>query len=223
MESQQPEQTDLPKNDPPENPASTPNPIAVVLELNEDDLARVRRWAQHSPDKSIHATVKDGKLHLKGIDPEKLWWRIEMFETFGVDESHVQRYLDAQIMGNLRAAAPGQEVTPNQQQTARRTAWAMMRGIGPRDYVEAMLAVQMITVHNLAVEMMSQALQAENPEARRKWANEAIKLLRTFPVQMEALKKGRNGGQQKVTVEHVHVNQGGQSMIGNFEAGGRGK
>jgi hypothetical protein len=44
--------------------------------------------------------------------------------------------------------------------------------------------------------------------------NLAIKLLRTFTMQVEALHRYRGKGQQKVTVEHVHVNAGGQAIVG---------
>ena len=44
--------------------------------------------------------------------------------------------------------------------------------------------------------------------------NLAIKLLRTFTMQIEALQRYRGKGQQKVTVEHVHVNAGGQAIVG---------
>jgi len=40
--------------------------------------------------------------------------------------------------------------------------------------------------------------------------------------QMEALKKYRTGGQQKMIVEHVHVNEGGQAIVGNVNPGGGG-
>ncbi len=33
--------------------------------------------------------------------------------------------------------------------------------------------------------------------------------------QVEALRRLRNGGSQTVRVEHVHVNEGGQALIGN--------
>jgi hypothetical protein len=32
---------------------------------------------------------------------------------------------------------------------------------------------------------------------------------------MEALKRYRSGGEQKVTVHHVSVNEGGQAIVGN--------
>jgi hypothetical protein len=43
------------------------------------------------------------------------------------------------------------------------------------------------------------------------------KLARTFITQVEALKRHRTGGQQKVTVEHVHVHEGGQAIVGTVE------
>ena len=48
------------------------------------------------------------------------------------------------------------------------------------------------------------------------------KLARTFAMQMEALKRYRTGGEQKVTVQHVSVNEGGQAIVGNVNqaAGG---
>jgi len=45
-------------------------------------------------------------------------------------------------------------------------------------------------------------------------------LIRTFTSQMEALLKYRTGGEQKVTVHHVQVNEGGQAIVGNISQGG---
>ena len=41
------------------------------------------------------------------------------------------------------------------------------------------------------------------------------KLTRTYTSQMEALKRYRTGGEQKVTVQHVTVGEGGQAIVGN--------
>jgi hypothetical protein len=53
------------------------------------------------------------------------------------------------------------------------------------------------------------------------------KLARTFAAQVEALKRYRSGGEQKMTVQHVHVAEGGQAIVGNVNApegvGGRKK
>ena len=44
------------------------------------------------------------------------------------------------------------------------------------------------------------------------------KLARTFAAQVEALKNYRSKGEQKMTVQHVHVAEGGQAIVGNVGA-----
>jgi thiol-disulfide isomerase/thioredoxin len=54
----------------------------------------------------------------------------------------------------------------------------------------------------------------------------ASKLSRTFAMLLEALNRHRGKGQQKMTVEHVHVHSGGQAvvgMVGTSGAGGHAK
>jgi hypothetical protein len=46
----------------------------------------------------------------------------------------------------------------------------------------------------------------------------AARLLRAYATQVEALRRLKNGGSQVVRVEHVHVNQGGQALIGNVKS-----
>ena len=48
------------------------------------------------------------------------------------------------------------------------------------------------------------------------------KLARTFAAQVEALKRYRSGGEQKMTVQHVHVAEGGQAIVGNVSAPAQG-
>jgi len=46
----------------------------------------------------------------------------------------------------------------------------------------------------------------------------ASRLLRAYVMQVEVLRRLRNGGQQFVRVEHVHVNDGGRAVIGKLPA-----
>jgi hypothetical protein len=39
-------------------------------------------------------------------------------------------------------------------------------------------------------------------------------------MQMEALQRYRGKGEQKMVVEHVHVHQGGQAIVGSVHQGG---
>ena len=76
----------------------------------------------------------------------------------------------------------------------------------------------------LAMESLKRAmLGGQSFEGKQVNVNQATKMLRTFTAQIEALKKYRTGGQQKMTVEHVHVNEGGQAIVGTVIQGGGGK
>ena len=46
------------------------------------------------------------------------------------------------------------------------------------------------------------------------------KLQRTFTAQLEALQRYRGEAPQQVRVEHVHVHEGGQAIVGAVQTGG---
>lgn len=98
---------------------------------------------------------------------------------------------------------------------------AVVRSIEPRDELEAMLAAQMGAIH-AATMMMVRRLNCVETIPQQDAAERALnKLARTFAGHMETLKRYRTGGQQKVTVEHVTVNAGGQAIVGTVETGGK--
>ncbi len=98
---------------------------------------------------------------------------------------------------------------------------AAMAGISPQDEIEGMMAVQMIAVHNAAMECYRRAMIGEQTfHGRNQNLNFGIKLSNTYARLSEVLDKHRGKGQQKVTVEHVHVHQGGQAIVGNVTTGG---
>jgi hypothetical protein len=94
-------------------------------------------------------------------------------------------------------------------------------GIGPNDELEGMMAAQLIACHNASMECYRRAMIGEQTfEGRRENLSQANKLSRTYATLLEALNRHRGKGQQKVTVEHVHVHEGGQAIVGNVEGGG---
>ncbi len=96
----------------------------------------------------------------------------------------------------------------------------LLQAIAPRDELEGMLGAQMVVTHHLVMEMAKRASDKDQiPEGVNNNINRVTKLSRTFIAQIEALDKHRGKGQQKITVEHVHVNQGGQAIIGSVERG----
>jgi hypothetical protein len=100
-------------------------------------------------------------------------------------------------------------------------ALAAMHGIAPRDEIEGMLAAQMVAVHSAAMRSLSQLKGSETFLQQDSNGNLAVKLLRTYVMQLEALQRYRGKGEQKMTVEHVHVYQGGQAIVGAVHQGGR--
>jgi hypothetical protein len=92
---------------------------------------------------------------------------------------------------------------------------AALIGIGPKDEIESMIAAQLLAAHNAAMECYRRAMIGEQTfEGRRENLAQANKLSRTYAALLDALNRHRGKGQQKVTVEHVHVHSGGQAVVG---------
>jgi hypothetical protein len=97
-------------------------------------------------------------------------------------------------------------------------------GIAPKDELEGMMAAQLIAAHSAAMECYRRAMIGEQTlEGRRENLSQANKLSRTYATLLEALNRHRGKGQQKVTVEHVHVYSGGQAVVGMIETPGGGE
>jgi hypothetical protein len=121
-----------------------------------------------------------------------------------------------QVANCLRRSHSGEK----DQDAQFKALMAAMAGINPRDEIEGMLAAQMVAVHNASMECLRRAMLTEQTfEGRRENLNQANKLARTFTAQMEALIRYRGKGQQKMTVEHVHIHEGGQAIVGNIQRG----
>lgn len=98
---------------------------------------------------------------------------------------------------------------------------AQIAAVEPKDGIEAMLATQMAVVHNAMLKSARSLRASDTIPQQDSNGNLVNKLARTFATQVEALKRYRTGGQQRVVVEHVTVN-GGQAIVGNVETGGGG-
>ena len=98
---------------------------------------------------------------------------------------------------------------------------SVIKGIQPRDQVEAMLASQMAAVHMACMTLAGRLARVQDIRQQDSAERAFTKLTRTFAAQMEALKRYRTGGEQKVTVQHVTVSDGGQAIVGNVTHGSR--
>ena len=100
-------------------------------------------------------------------------------------------------------------------------ALALIEGAAPRDEIEGALAVQMACTHSAALSVLARFRGGAGSERRIvALATAAARLLRAYSVQVETLRRLRHGGDQHVRVEHVHINDGGQAVIGNVKRGG---
>ena len=96
--------------------------------------------------------------------------------------------------------------------------FSIIKGIRPTDQLEAMLAAQMTATHMATMRFAQQLAHVENIPQQDCAERTYNKLARTFASQMEALKRYRTGGEQKVTVS---VSEGGQAIVGNVTHGTR--
>ncbi len=88
----------------------------------------------------------------------------------------------------------------------------------PKDEIEGALAVQMACTHSAAMAVLARLGGGGGSEGRVvALGSAAARLLRAYSTQVEVLRRLRHGGNQYVRVEHVHVNDGGQAVIGNVK------
>jgi hypothetical protein len=131
-----------------------------------------------------------------------------MKQVFGIED----RDLQDKLLGQAVGAVPdfmGKEMKSFDHVTAA------LHGIGPADELEGMLAVQMVATHNMAMECLKRAALPNQIDLGVEVnVNRSTKLMRTFASLTEALNRYRGKGEQKMTVEHVHVYQGGQAIVG---------
>ena len=157
-------------------------------------------------------TDKDGKKEVIG-DQDK------MISTFGIENESLIKQLVMQAINPSSINFVEQD--GQRDKLILESTLSMIESISPQNGLEAMLAVQMVTVHNMSLDMSRRAMLKEQTiEGVEYNINRATKLMRTFTAQMEALKRLRMGGKQTIQVQHVHVNEGGQAIVGDVKGGG---
>jgi hypothetical protein len=101
-------------------------------------------------------------------------------------------------------------------------AIAALHDIAPVGVLEGMLAAQLVATHMATMDCYQRLTTTNDRDIHGYNLNQANKLSRTYVSLLEALNRHRGKGQQKVTVEHVHVHQGGQAIVGHVENQGGG-
>jgi hypothetical protein len=144
----------------------------------------------------------------------KVWWT-RLKRALGTRSSD---FVNASLF-QLQAAAqlPGSGIS----EIALNAALAMIEAAAPKDEIEGAHAVQMACTHTAAMAVLARLGGGGGTERRvATLGSAAARLLRAYSTQVEVFRRLRNGGHQYVHVEHVHVNQGGQAVIGNVKKDG---
>src|SRR5215210_7301732 len=153
-----------------------------------------------------------GEVTIDHTEPSLAW--LLLAQALGTTDTS----LASQLVAQLANAVPKNQAPTE----ALNFMLAVVKAVEPRNELESLLASQMAAVH-AATMTMAARLAASTDIKRQDSAERALnKLARTFAAQVEALKRYRTGGEQKVTVEHVHVHPGGQAIVGHVEHKGGG-
>ena len=145
------------------------------------------------------------------------WWQ-RLKNAFGTTSS---AFVNASLQQLIAAARlPKSGIS----EPAVNASLAFIEGAKPEGEVECALVIQMACTHTAAMAVL-QRLGGGHGGDRSVAAlgTAAARLLRAYATQVETLRRWKNGGSQVVRVEHVHVNEGGQALIGNVRGDGGGK
>ncbi len=154
--------------------------------------------------------VKDVK-----VKPDRL------VRASGSDDSDFGQLIPSQL---LQTFWFGDDTSDKRIELVVGTCMASLEGIAPKSEIEGMYATQIVACHQAAIECMRRAMLPDiSPDNRSYNLTQANRLMRSYATLVGALDKHRGKGQQKVIVEHVHVHEGGQAIVGNIEQTGGSK
>lgn len=87
--------------------------------------------------------------------------------------------------------------------------------------IEQMLAHQVAAAHHQMMTMLTKASVEPIPTLQMQYSALAAKWMAASNNAALTLKKYRTNGEQRITIQHVNVSQGGQAVIGDVRAGGQ--
>jgi hypothetical protein len=154
---------------------------------------QVPRFAVHRQEDSLVQMMPIG-VHADAADAR-------LMNAFGTTNADLAKLLMSQIINTTHLRLSNEPVAEDKVNAAL----AAVTGIGPQDEAEPMLAAQMVGVHWVAMALLSKAGSTNDHALLEDMGNLALKLLRTFPAQLKALKRYRSAGEQHVVVQHQHV------------------
>jgi hypothetical protein len=174
------------------------------------EAAAITKFLKKTAEKAPRVKVsKQGKVHSVGTDhPNDTIGQVLLMEALGTAD---RNFFNGFLEQLLNASSQGGEASEERVNFML----SVIKGVQPRDEIESMLAAQMAAVHMSMMTFARRLAHVDNIPQQDSAERAFNKLARTFASQMEALKRYRTGGEQKVTVQHVTVGEGGQAIVGN--------
>lgn len=200
--------------------------LVPKLPLSENEQKLVISWEESRALQvetlpQFEAKSKDGNVFVTApAGTAENLWKARLAHTFGDATGPVQ---DA-LVNQLGGVFVQKNATDKSIASLLDAAVGQVHAIAPKDPLEAMLAVQMVTTQRVAMELLSAGLKEQPIETAAFRFTQAARLMRLFATQVDTLQRYRGKGpsEQKVTVEHVHVHDGGQAIVGSVSAVARG-
>lgn len=133
-------------------------------------------------------------------------WLSRLAEAVGTADTEIAEF-------TLRMLASG---LGRSDDTTLNAILAQMQEMQPRDAVERCLLIQMLLTAHKSVQALSVSNLTISPEEFEKKIASALRFMRLYLQQCEALRKLRNGGNQTITINHMNVDKAviGASALG---------
>ncbi len=151
---------------------------------------------------------RPAKVHPPDGEHENWWQRLN--KALGTGSSDFTNACMFQIQAAARTPFGGIS------ELATNAVLAMIEAAAPKDEIEGALAVQMACTHTAAMAILAR-LDCASERQVAAIGSAAARVFSAYATQVEVLRRLRHGGHQYLRVEHVHVNDGGQAVIGNVK------
>jgi len=188
------------------NPSTVRPPAPKYQPNAREQIALRKHIARRNADTAPRLKVLDDEIRVD--HPDRAVGNSLLMEALGTGDFTFYAGLLLQL---ANAGATGYQI----QEQDLNFMLSVVKGAKPRDQFETMLAAQMAAIHIATMTFARRLRHVENIPQQDSAERALNKLARTYAAQLEALKRYRTGGEQKVTVQHVSVSDGGQAIVGN--------
>jgi len=180
-----------------------PHVIEAVTELIQNRFDRAEAERRYHAENPEHPDIDLNNQNRQGA-----------LKKYGGSQSDD---FNNSLLTRIYAALPMDKLGPDERAAQEKSIAGVLEDMQPTDPLEAMMIGQMIVSNGIMMDSARRARTAAHFDQRKIYMNEQKDAARTYAKHYEAVKKVRNKGQQTVTVEHVHIYDGGKAVIGAIE------